>query len=106
MLLQRRTKELQLQKEKSLVGCSVERMKSLCHPTSSKQIVVTIREPSATNIKESGCYEVNTLLGPSDKGKKALHPAHLQQNITHEVVTNTDHLLQHGIRATDRWLII
>ncbi|KAJ8551650.1 hypothetical protein K7X08_021665 [Anisodus acutangulus] len=57
-----------------LLLISVERIKSHCDPTSSKQTALTIREPSSANIQERICHEVNTLSSPSDQGKNAFQP--------------------------------
>lgn len=100
MLLQRRTKELQLQKVKSVVNGPTERIKCYCNPSSSKQTALTIREPPSANIQENTFYEINTSTGSCNKGKQIFQPfcvfekgstsdtCREQQNVTLEVTTN------------------
>ncbi|XP_047262033.1 uncharacterized protein LOC124895669 [Capsicum annuum] len=97
MILQRRTKELELQKNKSVTGCPGEKIKSPRNPTSLKQVALTIREPPFGNVQDSMYCEINTLSSSSAKGKQVLQPFPMfesgstsntykrQQNVTPEI---------------------
>ncbi|KAM3284112.1 hypothetical protein P3S67_022910 [Capsicum chacoense] len=102
MILQRRTKELELQKNKSVTGCPGEKIKSPRNPTSLKQVALTIREPPFGNVQDSMYCEINTLSSSSAKGKQVLQPFPMfesgstsntykrQQNVTPEIPAKKD----------------
>ncbi|XP_019248995.1 PREDICTED: uncharacterized protein LOC109228298 [Nicotiana attenuata] len=74
MLLQRRTKKMELKKcngsIKSVVDCPAERIKCPCDTILSKQTALTIRESSSDNAKVGTNHETPILSTPSNKGKE------------------------------------
>ncbi|XP_019242705.1 PREDICTED: uncharacterized protein LOC109222862 [Nicotiana attenuata] len=76
MLLQRCTKELELQKWNSSIRSTVdpdERVRYQCHPMIRKDSALIIREASSIDDEVGSNHDVNTSSSSFDKGKNATH---------------------------------